>query len=186
MSADPFIEGLILDAFTRQSDRDKQVKIGPSEVYQYLTDENLTRTLNNFFSQIEVTDGCWYWQGTKARGYGLMSVRVHGVKKQARVHRLSWEIANGHRVPEGLTLDHTCQQPSCVNPDHLEPVTSKENLLRRWRRYRANLPEHCKHGHEFTPENTRVISRGTRTCITCLRLADSKSYWNRKATAHVC
>jgi HNH endonuclease len=69
---------------------------------------------------------CWNWTGSRDRwGYALM--RIDG--KTRVIHRLVYEHFYGP-VPPGLELDHTCKNPSCVNPSHLEPVTHLENLLR--------------------------------------------------------
>lgn len=71
--------------------------------------------------------GCWFWMGTsQPRGYGI--IHAHG--KTKLVHRVLWEMSNGP-VPEGLVLDHfVCNNTSCVNPDHVRPVTQRENVLR--------------------------------------------------------
>jgi HNH endonuclease len=72
---------------------------------------------------------CWIWQGgTQSQGYGRMSVDG----KLVPAHRHYYEATKGP-VPIGLQLDHLCHEPSCVNPDHLEPVTSTENLRRSTR-----------------------------------------------------
>lgn len=71
-------------------------------------------------------NGCWPWTGTKATGgYGFFKVGQDSV----RAHRVSWELHRGP-IPEGLTIDHLCRVKHCVNPDHLEPVTLAENILR--------------------------------------------------------
>jgi hypothetical protein len=69
---------------------------------------------------------CWIWQRTITRdGYGMKTTRYGPVS----AHR--W-IYTQHRGPisEGLELDHLCRNRRCVNPDHLEPVTGKENVRR--------------------------------------------------------
>ncbi|MER5461634.1 HNH endonuclease signature motif containing protein [Streptomyces sp. NPDC002668] len=69
---------------------------------------------------------CWEWQGTKnADGYGLFSVGGQSVP----AHRFAYESRVGP-IARGLVIDHTCRNPSCVRPSHLEPVTSRENWLR--------------------------------------------------------
>lgn len=70
---------------------------------------------------------CWEWTGLKnVRGYGR--INVAGTMQLA--HRATYSALRGP-IPEGLELDHLCRNPSCVNPDHLEPVTHAENV-RRW------------------------------------------------------
>jgi hypothetical protein len=113
------------------------------------------------------TDGCWIWLGSNnGQGYGTIS--IGGKRKMA--HRAVYEDRVGE-IPEGLHLDHLCRNPPCVNPDHLEPVSSWENV----KRGNSSPPvenaakTHCVHGHEFTPENTYVRPNGSRSCRTCLR-----------------
>jgi hypothetical protein len=68
---------------------------------------------------------CWIWTGNlNDRGYGLVS----GMKSRL-AHRAFWIEKNGP-VPDGLELDHLCRNRACVRPDHLEPVTHKENMVR--------------------------------------------------------
>lgn len=76
--------------------------------------------------------GCWLWQGAvSTQGYARMSVR----RKTVSVHALVYEAKYGP-IAEGLEFDHVCRVRQCINPDHLEPVTSAENTRRgeRWRR----------------------------------------------------
>ncbi len=67
-------------------------------------------------------------------------------------------------IPEGLELDHLCRVRHCVNPDHLEAVTHRENI----RRGLGGPRSHCINGHEFTPENTS-LKRGWQACRACSR-----------------
>ena len=90
------------------------------------------------------TETCWIWQGKKDYGYGR--VGMNGTHHRA--HRLIYEALKGP-IPEGLQLDHLCRNRSCVNPNHLEPVTGAQNCRRG-----IGSKTHCKHGHEFTEENT--------------------------------
>ncbi|NVI88675.1 HNH endonuclease [Actinomadura sp. BRA 177] len=76
-------------------------------------------------------------------------------------------------IPDGLTIDHVkawgCTSRACVRPDHLQPVTNGENVLRGTAPTAINARKtHCVNGHEFTPENTRVC-QGKRNCRTCGR-----------------
>lgn len=75
---------------------------------------------------VDANTGCWVWQGYKSPlGYG--QARFGGVAMNA--HRAVYLMRVGP-IPEGLVLDHLCRNPSCVNPDHVEPVTQAENVRR--------------------------------------------------------
>ena len=85
---------------------------------------------------VEITEGCWLWIGSKnAWGYGSFKSFAGRY-----AHRFSYSIFKGP-IPEGHMLDHLCRNPGCVNPRHLEPVTSKENCHRG-----LNGPVLCPHG----------------------------------------
>lgn len=107
--------------------------------------------------------GCWVFTGAiNASGYGVIGRGGRGAGN-VLTHRVTYERLVGP-VPDGLDLDHLCRNRACCNPEHLEPVTRRENCIRgvRW----AVLPTHCKQGHEFTPENT-VQTKKQRRCKTC-------------------
>ena len=108
--------------------------------------------------------GCWLWQGALTKGYGR--IEVEG--RHLRVHRLAYELVKGP-IPDGLSLDHLCRTRNCINPDHLEAVTTRENILRGEGIAATHARKtHCIHGHKFTAENTHVW-RGGRSCRTCKR-----------------
>jgi len=72
-------------------------------------------------------NGCWNWIGFLDRnGYGICG---RGVNNEKYAHRAVYRYFRG-TIPKGMTLDHLCRNRSCVNPDHLEPVTLKENVRR--------------------------------------------------------
>lgn len=115
-------------------------------------------------SKIEITPTCWLWKGARtSRGYGQKSVASKG--RQA--HRVVWEVTRGP-VPKGLVLDHLCRVRHCVNPDHLEPVTQRVNVLRgEAPAARLAAATECKRGHAFDVANTRRRPDGSRECRTC-------------------
>jgi hypothetical protein len=109
---------------------------------------------------------CWLWTGGKtAAGYGNFKVRSDVMQL---AHRWSYEHHVGP-IPEGPQLDHLCRTPACVNPGHLEPVTSAENTRRG-----LVLRTECSRGHTDNSENTRYYTvPGTtwraRACRVCQR-----------------
>jgi hypothetical protein len=76
-------------------------------------------------------NGCWNWtQYRDSDGYGQFTLNVPGKKYQLRAHRFSWVIANQSDWPSDKPVArHLCNNPSCVNPEHIEPGTAKENAL---------------------------------------------------------
>lgn len=120
-------------------------------------------------------NGCWDWVGSTSRGYGYMNVDG----KLKLVTRHLYEQHKGP-IPKGLCLDHLCRRPICVNPDHLEPVTWRENLMRGdTHTARNSAKTHCDHGHEFTEANTYRGPDGWRRCRECTRLKNA-AYHARK------
>lgn len=121
--------------------------------------------------------GCWIWTAsTDQKGYG----RITRNNRKHSAHRYMYKLLVGP-IPDGLELDHLCRVTSCVNPAHLEPVTTRENLRRSTAASTLNaLKTHCPAGHEYTPENTYCPpSRPTwRSCRTCIR---AKGRGRRKA-----
>jgi hypothetical protein len=115
----------------------------------------------------EAPNGCWLWTASlDACGYG----RILWERRNKGAHRVVWELVVGP-IRGDLTLDHLCRNRACVNPDHLEPVPLRENILRGNGVGVQNAAKtHCNSGHEFTPENT-YWKRGKRACRECGRQA---------------
>lgn len=122
---------------------------------------------------VEFGSDCWIWTGScQVDGYGRVQFRG----KSWRAHRAIYTLLVDE-IPEGLVLDHLCRNPSCVNPEHLEPVTQQENSLRG---LMGRLKTECPKGHLYSEENTYRNSRGHRYCRTCKRAKD-REYGKRKA-----
>jgi len=122
---------------------------------------------NRFWSNVngigpELT--CWLWSGrVDGFGYGHFKSQGHSLK----AHRVAWVLKRG-AIPEGLTLDHLCRNPRCVNPAHLELVSNKENILRGESFSAVNAAKtHCKRGHELSGENIWRRINGKRDCKLC-------------------
>lgn len=117
-----------------------------------------------FMAMVSFVGECWIWDGKKEKfGYGRFSIR----DKEFAAHRVAYTIFKGD-ISDGLVLDHIkekCGNPSCVNPDHLEPVTQHENLMRgNTFQARNSRKTHCPKGHSYgAPKN------GVRKCAECSR-----------------
>ena len=130
-----------------------------------------------FWEKVDVGHplGCWEWTAARGRAdYG----RFNAGGRMVQAHRWAYERLRGP-IPDGLHLDHLCRNPPCVNPDHLEPVTTKENLRRGYHRNAGKT--RCKRGHEFVPDNTYVTSTGGRKCRACARLYRSGDAYAARA-----
>lgn len=120
---------------------------------------------------------CWVWTAGKMEGYGAFHLSgrrtVH-----AHIVSFTWEYGD---IPEGHERDHLCRNRACVRPDHLEAVTHWTNVARGISPHGLNAAKtHCRNGHDFSPENTRVNSKGQRVCITCARAACLAWYYRQK------
>lgn len=125
-------------------------------------------------------NGCWEWTGALySGGYGQATINRTGYT----AHRVAYEVFKGS-IPEGLVLDHLCRNRCCINPDHLDPVTNRENLMRGVGvTARAATVTRCPSGHEYTGDNT-YYKRGWRYCRTCRNKQFRDYYARRKAAGN--
>ncbi len=94
------------------------------------------KLLARFWCKVRRTtpSDCWHWMAGKKGCGGYGGFYAAGVDTYA--HRVAWQIANGH-IPAGLLILHKCDNPSCVNPDHLYAGTQKDNVRDKLERYRS-------------------------------------------------
>lgn len=115
---------------------------------------------------------CILWgKCTNADGYGVQTYQG----KTQLAHRVAFYLSKGY-WPQ--VCRHMCDNPPCVNPEHLVDGTFKDNTLDMWSKGRAwqqKTPRtHCKRGHEFDEVNTYIDKRGYRCCRACSR------WWNNR------
>lgn len=110
-------------------------------------------SMDHFWASVEPepNSGCWLWMRARWKGYGKLM--VGGRSMLAR--RFSFAVVFGRELPPDIVLDHKCQNKACVNPGHLEPVTSPENT-------RRTAKAMCEQGHPWDRYNG-----GRPRCSVC-------------------
>lgn len=111
------------------------------------------KVLKSYLKFVDVTiDGCWEWKGRIHNGYP--SGHFSGIKSSQWAHRVSYALFNGP-IEGGNHVDHTCNNPICVRPDHLEQKTPTANYKEIGKRARKrNLPcliEYADNKHGINP-----------------------------------
>ncbi|MEO5744948.1 MAG: HNH endonuclease [Terracoccus sp.] len=127
------------------------------------------------------SSGCWIWKG-RISDKGYAEFALGGNKRAA--HRVSWVIFKGN-ILAGAQLDHLCRVRYCVNPDHLDPVDARTNLLRGMTLAAANASKtHCPQGHPYDEANThRKLGGNSRACRACNRADCAQRRARQKAQA---
>lgn len=118
--------------------------------------------------RIDPETGCWVWSASRSsRGYGTFTIRG----RTSRAHRVSYEHHVGP-IPADRVIDHLCRNRACVNPEHMEPVTIRENTMRGVGVTAQNAcTARCPQGHLLMGENLLMRRQG-RECRECRRAHD--------------
>lgn len=135
-----------------------------------------------FFSRCSRTEkGCFEFQGGRnGKGYSQVSVK----NKRWMLHRFIYAMTKG-AIPDGHQVLHDCDNPPCCNPAHLRTGTMADNAVDsvdKVRHFHASQT-HCKHGHEFTDENTYIAKvpgrpgMVRRQCKECQRTMQRKRWY---------
>lgn len=143
-------------------------------------------TLEELLKRVDRSDKCWIW--LKARnskeGYG----RVWCKGELWHTHRLVWELVNGP-IPAGLYVCHKCDNPPCVNPDHLFLGGARENRMDAYSKGRVPLKRrvkektNCGKGHPYTNGNIVIQWNGNssyKACLICKRASVRNWYAKNK------
>lgn len=126
---------------------------------------------------------CWLTTKNLTNG-GYSTMRATPGSNPILTHRYMWTVMRGP-IPPGLEIDHLCKVRNCVNPQHMELVTHRENLLRGdgfpGRHART---AHCPSGHPYSDENTYRYPDGARRCRTCSRDSEAIRVVRRREARH--
>ena len=130
-----------------------------------LTETMKQKAIVRFWSFVRKTETCWIWTGVRDKdGYGR--TRPGTGKSYVLAHRFSYELHHGP-IPTGLHILHKCDNPPCVNPDHLFSGTNRDNIddmVRKDRQLKGD-----RHPLRLHPE---CVARGTRSAFA--KLDDEK------------
>ena len=122
-----------------------------------------------FWSKVSKSDGCWLWVAFRDRnGYGRFGTSA--LNRSTLAHRTSYSLTFGD-IPEGMHVLHKCDNPPCVNPDHLFLGTDKDNAqdCKAKGRHPQLKKSHCPHGHAYDATNTYLRKGRGRFCRECSR-----------------
>lgn len=107
----------------------------------------ITELPDQFWDRVNKEESCWLWMGKIDDGYG----RWHVAGKYHLVHRLAFVVLK-HKLGENTQVDHLCKVRNCLNPDHLEEVTPKENTRRGLTKRFNTDPDKCPYGHDYAKQ----------------------------------
>lgn len=141
--------------------------------------------IERFFQKVDKSGNekfpdCWIWTGAPtSKNYGSFA---YYTKKPAIGAHVSSYLFHVGEVPKGMLVCHACDNPPCVNPEHLFLGTNSENMkdmVKKGRNGASSKPQtHCRRGHEFSVVGVKIQHRKNgkidRSCRECIRTTASK------------
>jgi hypothetical protein len=134
------------------------------------------KDIQRFLIKVDKTDSCWIWTANKDKnGYG----RFKFERYPHPAHRFSYKLFKGE-IPKGMLICHSCDNPSCVNPEHLWLGSCSDNTrdMVSKNRHGKHMKSRtcCKNGHEYAVVGTFIYNgkRPKRECRECKRNAEKR------------
>lgn len=128
--------------------------------------------MRRFWSYVDKSGTCWLWTGSRdINGYGRFFCKAMHPHRTRMAHRFAFQRFVRSLAP-GECVMHTCDNPPCVNPEHLRAgsiADNNEDMFNKGRAWQCRVT-HCPRGHEYTEANTSRGTRGGRVCVACRRL----------------
>ena len=128
---------------------------------------------------------CDEWEGpTNGKGYGSVYVTKTDDNKSGtwNAHRLMWMQTYGP-IPRGYVVMHLCDNPKCINIEHLRLGTQSDNMFDKVAKGRTHNTrgQSCTHGHPWVSDNIYVHPSGQWHCLTCRKQSDRRRRAPQKA-----
>lgn len=135
-----------------------------------------------FWDHVMKTESCWLWTGaTTPAGYGVGSIG----RRYIRAHRLAWILFNGP-IPQGKFVCHSCDNPRCVNPDHLflgDPADNTHDMRAKGRQF--NPLGERSHFAKLTEADVRAIRSEYATKRTPMRILAARYQVSRATISDI-
>jgi len=172
------------NAYVREWKRKKALALGKKP--------RAKTSLEKFFRHVNKTETCWLWTAKDKNDYGHGMFREIPDKPRAKTKHIAahrWLYQQIYKVilKKDQYCCHKCDDPSCVNPEHIFIGSQKDNIqdaVKKGRHSSNRLAEktHCPSGHEYTPKNTKIMKhKYGRQCIECSRIWAKERYHRLKS-----
>lgn len=149
---------------------DKYGGVGARKAYNAWLYGFLEANIRELDAKGTIGPGCLEWPGRRDKdGYGIIQVKHRGRTISVLAHRMS--LMEGKGYIGSMLACHTCDNPSCIRPNHLYAGTARRNALdsvERGRHFQGSKT-HCKNGHPLSGTNLYVDPTGKRVCRECQR-----------------